>query len=97
MDAKAPLLTLRSTNLKRATLYMMVLQKRLTKKKVNSKDYWFRPDGVMLAKFYMIGDNMYYFGGSDDGSMKTGSQTVKDNTGDSYKFYFYTKDSYGCN
>ena len=24
--------------------------------------------------------------------MKTGSQTVKDNTGDSYKFYFYTKD-----
>ena len=65
------------------------------KKKVNSKDYWFRPDGVMLAKFYMIGDNMYYFGGSDDGSMKTGSQTVKDNTGDSYKFYFYTKDTYG--
>ena len=65
------------------------------KKKVNSKDYWFRPDGVMLAKFYMIDDNMYYFGGSDDGSMKTGSQTVKDNTGDSYKFYFYTKDTYG--
>ena len=27
--------------------------------------------------------------------MKTGSQTVKDNTGDSYKFYFYTKDTYG--
>ena len=49
----------------------------------------------MLAKFYMIDDNMYYFGGSDDGSMKTGSQTVKDNTGDSYKFYFYTKDTYG--
>ena len=38
---------------------------------------------------------MFYFGGSDDGSMKTGAQTVKDNTGDSYKFYFYTKDSYG--
>ena len=67
----------------------------ISKKKVNSKDYWFRPDGVMLAKFYMIDDNMYYFGGSDDGSMKTGSQTVKDNTGDSYKFYFYTKDTYG--
>ena len=62
------------------------------KKKVNSKDYWFRPDGVMLAKFYMIDDNMYYFGGSDDGSMKTGSQSIKDNTGDTYKFYFYTKD-----
>ena len=65
------------------------------KKKVNSKDYWFRPDGVMLAEFYMIDDNMYYFGGSDDGSMKTGSQSIKDNTGDTYKFYFYTKDTYG--
>ena len=63
------------------------------KKKVNSKDYWFRPDGVMLAKFYMIDDNMYYFGGSDDGSMKTGSQTIKDDNGDSFKFYFGTKDS----
>ena len=46
----------------------------------------------MLSKFYLIDDNMYYFGGSDDGSMKTGSQSIKDNTGDTYKFYFYTKD-----
>ena len=36
---------------------------------------------------------MYYFGGSDDGSMKTGSQTVKDDNDDSFKFYFGTKDS----
>ena len=36
---------------------------------------------------------MYYFGGSDDGSMKTGSQTVKDDNGDSFKFYFGTKDN----
>ncbi len=35
---------------------------------------------------------MFYFGGADDGSMKTGSQSIKDNTGDTYKFYFYTKD-----
>ena len=62
------------------------------KKKVNSKDYWFRNDGVMLSKFYQINGAMYYFGGSDDGSMKTGSQSIKDNTGDTYKFYFYTKD-----
>ena len=62
------------------------------KKKVNSKDYWFTSDGVMLSKFYLINDAMYYFGGSDDGSMKTGSQSIKDNTGDTYKFYFYTKD-----
>ena len=46
----------------------------------------------MLSKFYLIDDAMYYFGGSDDGSMKTGSQSIKDNTGDTYKFYFYTKD-----
>ena len=36
---------------------------------------------------------MYYFGGSDDGSMKTGSVTVKDDNLDSYKFYFGTKDN----
>ena len=75
-------------------------EQKVNKKKVNSKDYWFREDGVMLSKSYMLKndsakDSMFYFGGSDDGSMKTGAQTVKDNTGDSYKFYFYTKDSYG--
>ena len=36
---------------------------------------------------------MYYFGGSNDGSMKTGSQTIKDDNDDSFKFYFGTKDS----
>ena len=66
------------------------------KKKVNSKDYWFREDGVMLSKFYMLKndsakDSMFYFGGSDDGSMKTGSQSVKDDNGDSYKFFFENK------
>ena len=52
----------------------------------------------MLSKFYLVNSgagkkdfDMYYFGGSDDGSMKTGSQSVKDNTGDTYKFYFETK------
>ena len=64
----------------------------ISKKKVSSKDYWSTKDGVMLSKFYLINDAMYYFGGSDDGSMKTGSQSIKDNTGDTYKFYIYTKD-----
>ena len=64
----------------------------ISKKRVSSKDYWSTKDGVMLSKFYLINDAMYYFGGSDDGSMKTGSQSIKDNTGDTYKFYFYTKD-----
>ena len=74
------------------TLFMDKTVGRIAKKKVNSKDYWFTSDGAMLSKFYKINDAMYYFGGSDDGSMKTGSQSIKDNTGDTYKFYFYTKD-----
>ena len=36
---------------------------------------------------------MYYFGGSDDGSMKTGSETVRDDNLDAFKFYFGTKDN----
>ena len=34
---------------------------------------------------------MYYFGGDNDGSMKTGSQSIKDDNGDTYKFYFENK------
>ena len=69
----------------------------VSKKKVNSKDYWFRTDGAMLSNFYYINDgngyDMYYFGGSSDGAMKTGSQAIKDDNGDTYKFYFGTKTS----
>ncbi len=69
----------------------------VSRKKVNSKDYWFDENGVMLSKFYKIQanghDELYYFGGADDGSMKTGSQSIKDDAGDTYKFYFYTKDT----
>ncbi len=72
----------------------------ITKKKVNSKDYFFNEDGEMLSKFIEVttgnsdlSTGMYYFGGADDGSMKTGAQTVKDDNGDTYKFYFGTKNS----
>ena len=72
----------------------------ITKKKVNSKDYFFNDNGEMLSKFIEVttgnddlSEGMYYFGGDDDGSMKTGAQTVKDDNGDSYKFYFGTKNS----
>ena len=44
-------------------------------------------DAAVIAK------GMHYFGGSDDGSMKTGSQSVKDDNGDTFKFYFGTKNS----
>ena len=36
----------------------------VTKKKVNSKDYWFDQEGRMLSNFYLVDDEMYYFGGS---------------------------------
>ena len=77
-------------------------QFNFAKKKINSKDYFFNAEGEMVSDFVsvvatldesVIGKGMYYFGGSNDGSMKTGSQTVKDDNGDSYKFYFGTKDN----
>ena len=52
----------------------------------------------MLSEFlYVLEDSkdlkegLYYFGGSDDGSMKTGAETIKDDNLDSFKFYFETK------
>ena len=73
----------------------------VTKKKVNSKDYFFNENGEMLSEFlYVMEDSddanglkegLYYFGGSDDGSMKTGAETIKDDNLDSFKFYFETK------
>ena len=74
------------------------------KKKINSKDYFFNENGEMLSQFIDVvhvdaedkndlAVGMYYFGGSDDGSMKTGSETVKDDNLDSYKFYFGTKEN----
>ena len=50
-------------------------------------------DVVATKDSAVIATGMHYFGGSDDGSMKTGSQTVKDDNGDSFKFYFGTKTS----
>ena len=72
--------------------------KNITTKKISSKDYYFNQDGEMISGFqwleFATGSNatgMYYFGGSDDGSMKTGSQSIKDDNGDTYKFYFGTR------
>lgn len=71
----------------------------VAKKKVNSKDYFFNADGEMVSKFIKVtksgstglAEGMYYFGGADDGAMKTGAQSIKDNNDDTYKFYFETK------
>ena len=74
------------------------------KKKINSKDYFFNEAGEMLSQFIDVvhvadedkndlSEGMYYFGGSDDGSMKTGSETVRDDNLDAFKFYFGTKNN----
>ena len=77
-------------------------QFRIGKKKINSKDYFFNMEGEMVNNFIyvtktadskVINKGMHYFGGSDDGSMKTGSQSIKDDNGDTFRFYFGTKDS----
>ena len=74
----------------------------IAKKKINSKDYFFNMSGEMVNNFIdvvntkdtkVIDLGMHYFGGSDDGSMKTGSQSIMDDNGDTFKFYFGTKNS----
>ena len=75
---------------------------QISKKKVGSKNYFFNQDGEMMSQFMEVtslatgsnafeGTGMYYLGGDDDGAMKTGAQTVKDDNGDSFKFYFGTR------
>ena len=75
---------------------------QISKKKVGSKNYFFNQDGEMMSQFMEVtdtttgsnafeGKGMYYLGGDDDGAMKTGAQTVKDDNGDSFKFYFGTR------
>lgn len=67
---------------------------KVTAKKINSKTYWFDQNGQMMSDFVM--DNttglMYYFGGWNDGVRKDGSQSIADDNGETYRFYFATDD-----
>ena len=76
-----------------------------TLKEVNNKTYAFNERGEMLSGLVWVkedkydvtnGVGLYYFGGSNDGSMKTGSVTIEDEEGDDYKFFFgkKTEDGY---
>lgn len=63
-------------------------------KKINSKTYYFNAHGQMLSKFILTNEEnpkLYYLGGWDDGSRKDGSQTIKDEAGESTRFYFATE------
>ena len=68
---------------------------------VGSKDYFFNMNGEMMSQFMDVirlntnkikQTGVYYLGGDNDGSMKTGTQTITDENGDSYKFCFGTKE-----
>jgi len=67
--------------------------KLVEKLNINGKYYYFDKDGAMINGFAMLEGYMYYFGGDNDGAMKTGSQNVRDDTDETYKFYFGTKTS----
>ena len=60
-------------------------------KEINNKTYAFNDAGEMLDDLYKIGNYYYYFGDSDDGEMKTGSATIEDEEGETYKFFFGKK------
>ena len=46
----------------------------------------------MKSGLVAFGGEIYYFGGAQDGAMKTGAQTIADAYGEGYKFYFGTED-----
>ncbi|MBQ7796384.1 MAG: hypothetical protein IJ374_07490 [Lachnospiraceae bacterium] len=64
-------------------------------KTINNEIYAFDIDGEMISGLQMINGDVYYFGGSNDGARKTGAQTIADDSGESYKFYFGTEDDNG--
>ena len=66
-------------------------------KKINSKTYYFNEFGQMMSKFVLTvkddgsADKLYYLGAWDDGVRKDGSQSIKDEAGESTRFYFATE------
>ena len=67
-------------------------------KKINSKFYGFREDGIMIDGLWRFNDwselyniGTYYFGSDNDGSMKTGAVTIYDDDDDGHGYYFAKK------
>ena len=61
-------------------------------KEINDKTYAFNKNGEMWSGLVEVNGVNYYFGGSDDGSMKTGSVMIEDEEGAEWKFFFGKKD-----
>ena len=65
-------------------------------KTISSKKYVFNSNGEMLSGLVNYNGDLYYFGGSEDGSMKTGAVVIEDTKEeDAYKFYFAKNDDNG--
>lgn len=63
-------------------------------KEISSKTYAFKNDGRMWSGLANIEGVRYYFGGSNDGEMKTGAVMIADEDSQEYKFYFGKNDKY---
>ena len=57
--------------------------------KINGKNFCFNEIGQMQTGLQKIGDAFYYF--DDNGYMKTGKVSVEEDDGDTYTYYFETK------
>jgi len=61
-------------------------------KEINDKTYAFNEDAQMVSGLVKIASQgMKYYGGSDDGAMKTGAIMIEDKEGSEYKFFFAKK------
>ena len=71
----------------------------VTLKKIDKKTYAFDANGAMISGFVQVdaaqemAEGMYYFGGADDGAMKTGSIVIEDEEGINYDFFFGKKNT----
>ena len=57
-------------------------------KKINGETYLFDLDGQMIHGFVKKGQDMYYFGGKEDGTRKEGTVMVTDDEGRRVRCYF---------
>ena len=66
-------------------------------KTINNNVFLFNEDGEMMSGLVKVGSDrdLFYLGGAHDGARKIGAQTIADDMGDSYKFYFGTEDDNG--
>ena len=60
-------------------------------KTIDGANYLFDANGQMLSGLYYYDNAIHYFGGSNEGNLKTGTHSIKDDSENAYEFYFSTK------